>query len=235
MLVQMLVVLTSAGQLCLYANDGTLIHDTSFAVDGGRGDDLIGHHTHFTNVLGNPEKAHHNCIAIRGASLYLLGPTHLVVSRLLPWKERIQVLQKGGDWMGAFNMAMMLYDGQAHGVFDLPRTLVDVQRTIMPYLVELLLAYVDEVFSYISVALGNQLEKLENLNDSKDDSYSMTSEIKEQYTRVGGVAVEFCVHINRTDILFDVILSRFQSVQQKGKSLCLNLFLFVSELFHISF
>ena len=199
-LVQMLMVLTSAGRLCLYANDGDLIHDTSFVVDGGtRGDDVIGHHNHF----GNPEKAHHNCIGVRGASLYLLGPTHLVVSRLLPWKERIQVLQKGGDWMGAFNMAMMLYDGQAHGVFDLPRALGNVQKTIMPYMVELLLAYVDEVFSYISVAFGNQKE-------------NMDTEIKEQYTRVGGVAVEFCVHINRTDILFDQILSRFQSVQQKG-------------------
>ncbi|CAH1429293.1 unnamed protein product [Lactuca virosa] len=201
---QMLMVLTSAGRLCLYANDGSLIHDTSFDVDGGRGDDVIGHHTHFSNV----EKAHHNCIAVRGASLYLLGPTHLVVSRLLPWKERIEVLRKGGDWMGAFNMAMMLYDGQAHGVFDLPRALEDVQKTIMPYMAELLLAYVDVVFSYISVALGNQKEKM----DSEGDSVSV---IKEQYTRVGGVAVEFCVHINRTDILFDQILSRFESVQQK--------------------
>lgn len=204
MLVQMLVVLTSAGKLCLYANDGTLIHDTSFAVDGGRGDDVIGHHTYFSNVLG---KAHHNYIAVRGASLYLLGPTHLVVSRLLPWKERVEVLRRGGDWMGAFNMAMVLYDGRAHGVFDLPRSMDDVRKVIMPYLAELLLAYVDEVFSYISVALGNQLEHL------KTDSYSITSE---QYTSVGGVAVEFCVHIKRTDILFDEILSRFESVQQKG-------------------
>ncbi|GKA12539.1 vacuolar protein sorting-associated protein 8 [Tanacetum coccineum] len=212
---QMLVVLTSAGKLCLYANDGSLIHDTSFAIDGGRGDDFIGYHNHFNNIFGNPEKAHHNCIAVRGASLYLLGPTHLVVSRLLPWKERIEVLRKGGDWMGAFNMAMMLYDGQAHGVFDLPRALVDVHKTIMPYLVELLLAYVDDVFSYISVALGSQLERVENLNDSMGDSYSVTSQIKEQYTRVGGVAVEFCVHIKRTDILFDEILVRYMSVQQK--------------------
>lgn len=212
---QMLVVLTSAGQLCLYANDGTSIHSTSFAVDGGNGDDLIGYHTHFSNVFSNSEKAHHNCIAVRGASLYLLGPTHLVVCRLLPWKERIEVLRRGGDWMGAFNMAMMLYDGQAHGVFDIPRAMDNIQKPIMPYLVELLLAYVDEVFSYISVALGNQLEKLEHLNNSEGDSYSGTSEIKEQYTRVGGVAVEFCVHIKRTDILFDEILSRFESVQQK--------------------
>ncbi|KAK2993311.1 hypothetical protein RJ640_006799 [Escallonia rubra] len=211
---QMLVVLTSTGQLYLFAKDGTVIHQTSFVVDGSRGDDLIAYHTHFTNIFGNPEKAYHNCVAVRGATIYILGPTHLVVSRLLPWKERIEVLRKAGDWMGALNMAMTLYDGQAHGVIDLPRSLDDVQKAIMPYLVELLLSYVDEVFSYISVAFCN-LEKMGQLDDLKSGSGSAYSDIKEQYTRVGGVAVEFCVHIKRNDILFDEILSRFVSAEHK--------------------
>lgn len=214
--VQMLVVLTMTGQLCLFAKDGTVIHQTSFIVDGSRGDDLITYHTHFTNIFGNPEKAYHNCVAVRGATIYILGPMHLVVSRLLPWKERIEVLRKAGDWMGALNMAMTLYDGQAHGVIDLPRSLDDVQKAVMPYLVELLLSYVDEVFSYISVAFCNQIGKLDHDDDSKSINSSVHLEIKEQYTRVGGVAVEFCVHIKRTDILFDEILSRFVSVQHRG-------------------
>lgn len=220
-LVQMLVVLTSAGHLYLFAKDGTVIHQTSFAVDGSQGDVLIGYHTHFTNTFGNPEKAYHNFVAVRGATVYILGPTHLVVSRLLPWKERIEVLRKAGDWMGALNMAMTLYDGQAHGVIDLPRNLDEMQRAIMPYLVELLLAYVDEVFSYMSVAFCNQIGKLEQLDDSKSEHSSVHLEIKEQFTRVGGVAVEFCVHIKRTDILFDEILSRFVSAQHKGMHIIL--------------
>ncbi|XP_031251024.1 vacuolar protein sorting-associated protein 8 homolog [Pistacia vera] len=212
---QMLVVLTVTGQLYLFARDGTVIHQTSFSVDGSRGDDLIGYHTHFINVFGNPEKSYHNCVAIRGASIYVLGPMHLVVSRLLPWKERIQVLRKAGDWMGALNMAITLYDGQAHGVIDLPRTLDAVQEVIMPYLVELLLSYVDEVFSYISVAFCNQIEKLEQLNDTQSRSSSVHTEIKEQFTRVGGVAVEFCVHIKRIDILFEEIFSKFVAVHHR--------------------
>ncbi|KAF5732004.1 vacuolar protein sorting-associated protein 8 isoform X1 [Tripterygium wilfordii] len=120
---------------------------------------------------------------------------HLIVSRLLPWKERIQVLQRAGDWMGTLNMAMTLYDGQAHGVIDLPRSLVDVQEAIISYLVELLQSYVDEVFSYISVAFCNQIEEIEEEDDSKARNSSMRSEIQEQYTRVGGVAVEFCVRL----------------------------------------
>uniref|UniRef100_A0A5B7BN45 RING-type domain-containing protein n=1 Tax=Davidia involucrata TaxID=16924 RepID=A0A5B7BN45_DAVIN len=212
---QMLVVLTLNGQLCLSAKDGTMIHQTSFSVDGSGGDDLIAYHTHFANIYGNPEKAYHNCVAVRGATIYILGPMHLVVSRLLPWKERIQVLRKAGDWMGALNMAMSLYDGQAHGVIDLPRTLDAVQEAIMPYLVELLMSYVDEVFSYISVAFCNQIGKLEQLDDSKIRSSSVHLDMKEQFTRVGGVAVEFCVHIKRTDILFDEILSKFVAVQHR--------------------
>ncbi|KAL6123977.1 hypothetical protein ACLB2K_076493 [Fragaria x ananassa] len=212
---QMLVVLTVTGQLCLFAKDGTVIHQTSFYLDGFGGDDLISYHTHFVNVFGNPEKAYNNCIAVRGASVYVLGPTHLIVSRLLPWKERIQVLQRAGDWMGSLNMAMTIYDGQAHGVVDLPRTLGAVQEAIMPYLVELLLSYVEEVFSYISVAFCNQIGKMDQVDDLNRQSSSVHTEIKEQYTRVGGVAVEFCVHIKRTDILFDEIFLKFVAVQQR--------------------
>ncbi|XP_015572370.2 vacuolar protein sorting-associated protein 8 homolog [Ricinus communis] len=211
----MLVVLTLTGQLYLFAKDGTVIHQTSFAVDGSGGDDLVAYHTHFINIYGNPEKAYHNSLAVRGASVYILGPTHLVVSRLLPWKERIQVLRRAGDWMGALNMAMTLYDGQAHGVIDLPKSVDAVQETIMPYLVELLLSYVDEVFSYISVAFCNQIGKVEQQDESKTGGSSVHSEIKEQFTRVGGVAVEFCVHIHRTDILFDEIFSKFMAVQHR--------------------
>ncbi|XP_027334306.1 vacuolar protein sorting-associated protein 8 homolog isoform X2 [Abrus precatorius] len=212
---QMLVVLTSTGQLYLFAKDGTMIHRTSFAVDGIGGDDLVSYHTHFINTFGNPEKAYHNSVAIRGASIYILGPTHVLVSRLLPWKERILVLRKAGDWMGALNMAMTLYDGHAHGVVDLPRTLDAIHDAIMPFLVELLTSYVDEVFSYISVAFCNQIGKLDQSDDSNSTSNLVHSEIKEQYTRVGGVAVEFCCHIKRTDILFDEIFFRFLDVQQR--------------------
>ncbi|KAJ9188215.1 hypothetical protein P3X46_003596 [Hevea brasiliensis] len=199
----MLVVLTLAGQLYLLAKDGTVIHRTGFAVDGSGGDDLVAYHTHFINIYGNPEKAYHNSLAVRGASVYILGPMHLIV------------LQRAGDWMGALNMAMTLYDGQAYGVIDLPKSVDAVQEIITPYLVELLLSFADEVFSYISVAFCNQIGKGE-LDEQKSGSHYVHSEIKEQFTHVGGVAVEFCVHIRRTDILFDEIFSKFVAVQHRG-------------------
>ncbi|XP_047318127.1 vacuolar protein sorting-associated protein 8 homolog [Impatiens glandulifera] len=212
---QLLVVITTNGQLSLFAKDGTLIHQANFAVHVPGGEDLVVYHPHFNNIFGNSEKAYHNSIAVRGATLYILGPMHLFICRLLPWKERIQVLRRAGDWMGALNMAMTMYDGQAHGVVDLPKNISAVHEVIMPYLVELILSYVDEVFSYISVASCNQAEKLEGSDNSDAGDSSVPLEIKDQYTRVGGVAVEFCVHIRRTEILFDEILSKFIAAQQK--------------------
>ncbi|KAL2336279.1 hypothetical protein Fmac_010725 [Flemingia macrophylla] len=85
----------------------------------------------------------------------------------------------------------------------------------MPFLAELLTSYVDEVFSYISVAFCSQIGKLDQSNDSNSRSNSVHSEIKEQYARVGGVAVEFCYHVKRTDILFDEIFSKFVDAQKR--------------------
>ncbi|KAF9600812.1 hypothetical protein IFM89_012551 [Coptis chinensis] len=213
---QMMVILTVRRQFCLYSKEGNELHRTSYPLDGLGADDFIAYHTYFSNVFGNPEKAYHNCLAVRGATIYVLGPVDLVVSRLLPWKERIQVLRKAGDWMGALDMAMRLYDGHAHGVIDLPRTLDAIREAIMSYLVDLILSYVDEVFSYISVAFCNQIGKEELEQKPETKRSSVQSEMEDQYARVGGVAVEFCVHVKRIDILFDEIFSKFVAVQHEG-------------------
>ncbi|KAI3974389.1 hypothetical protein MKX01_031058 [Papaver californicum] len=199
---QILVVLTLRGHLCLFAKEGTELHRSSFSVDGSVVDNLITYQTYLNNIFGNPEKTYHNCVAARGATIYVIGSMQLIISRLLPWKEHIQVLQMAGDWMGALEMAMRLYDGQAHGVIDLPRT-VDAIREA-------------ESFSYISVAFNNQVGKAEQVDDAKSSSSSVQSEMEEQFARVGGVAVEFCVHIKRVDILFDKIFSKFVAVQHGG-------------------
>ncbi|KAG1338493.1 hypothetical protein COCNU_04G007990 [Cocos nucifera] len=97
---------------------------------------------------------------------------------------------RAGDWMGALDMSMRLYDGHAHGVIDLPRT--------------------------VDFAFCNQTEKVGWMEGPKIRHSSMRTEVEEQYARVGGVAVEFCVHIKRTDILFDSIFSKFVAVQHGG-------------------
>ena len=102
----------------------------------------------------------------------------------------------------------------------------------MPYLVELLLSYVDDIFSKISVAFCNQIGKVKQQHDSTTGSSSMHSEIKEQFTRVCGIIVEFCVHIHRTDILFYEIFSNFAVVQYRGTILIPSKFM-LNWVFHL--
>lgn len=46
---------------------------------------------------------------------------------------------------------------------------------------------------------------------------SLMTQREEQYARVGGVAVEYCVHIGRNDILFDTVFSKFSAAQSGGR------------------
>ncbi|CAN6226951.1 unnamed protein product [Urochloa humidicola] len=213
---QMLVVLNLKGQLCLFSKDGSELRRTTFVPDGLLFDDTILHHTHFSNRFGNPERHFNSSVGVRGATVYILGPTFLTVSRLLPWKERIEALKRAGDWMGALDMAMRLYDGQTQGVVDLPRTVDSIREAIMPYLVELLLSYISYVFEYISIALSNHTGKGGDSDVLIEADRSLLTQREEQYARVGGVAVEYCVHIGRNDILFDTVFSKFVAAQSGG-------------------
>lgn len=213
---QMLVVLNLRGQLCLFSKDSNELRRTVFVLDGYIFDESILYHTHFSNRFGNPEKHFNNSVAVRGATVYILGPNFLTVSRLLPWKERIEALKRAGDWMGALDMAMKLYDGQTQGVVDLPRTVDSIREAIMPYLVELLLSYIHYVFEYISIALSSHTGKGGASDGLVDADRSLLTQREEQYARVGGVAVEFCVHIGRNDILFDTVFSKFVAAKSGG-------------------
>ncbi|KAM0845517.1 hypothetical protein ACQ4PT_056320 [Festuca glaucescens] len=213
---QMLAVLNLRGQLCLFSKDGSELRRTIFVLDGFVFDDSILFHTHFLNKFGIPERHFNNSVAVRGATVYILGPSFLTVSRLLPWKERIEALKRAGDWMGALDMAMKLYDGHTQGVVDLPRTVDSIREAIMPYLVELLLSYIGYVFEYISIALSNHTGKGEATDGLIDADRSLLTQREEQYARVGGVAVEYCVHIGRNDILFDTVFSKFVAAQSGG-------------------
>jgi vacuolar protein sorting-associated protein 8 len=214
---QMLVVLNLRGQLCLFSKDGNELRRTTFVPDGLVFDDTILHHAYFSNKFGNPERHFNNAVAVRGATVYILGPTFLTVSRLLPWKERIEALKRAGDWMGALDMAMRLYDGQTQGVVDLPRTVDSIREAIMPYLVELLLSYISYVFEYISIAMSNHTGKGGESDGLIETDRSLMTQREEQYARVGGVAVEYCVHIGRNDILFDTVFSKFVAAQSGGR------------------
>lgn len=198
----MLVVVTAKDELCLFTREGVELERGSIRGEQEGVGSLI-YHTHIMNALGNPEKAYHSSLSVRGAALYLMGPQQLWRARLLPWRERIKALEDAGDWMGAFHIAMELYDGRARGVTGLPRGLDAMREAIMSTLLALLSAYIDQVFEYLSVAF-------------KTTGEGLGQEAREEYARVGGVAIEFCVHIGKQDVLFENVFSKFVAVGQRG-------------------
>lgn len=78
--------------------------------------------------LSGNMQAYQQSIFVRGASIYLLGPTWILGSHLFPWKEKIKSLQNEGEWMDALHIEIKLYDGNAQGVISLPRTLEIYER-----------------------------------------------------------------------------------------------------------
>ncbi|BBN19147.1 vacuolar protein sorting-associated protein 8 [Marchantia polymorpha subsp. ruderalis] len=233
---QMVVVATAKDELCLFTNEGVEIERAALCSEhGGLG--AVTYHTHFSNMYGNPEKAYHNSLAVRGAALYLLGPVQLWRARLLPWRDRISALQNAGDSLGAFHIAMEIYDGRSQGVTGLPRGLDAMREAIMPTLLSLLSSYIDEAFAYLSLAFGSSpssssgsesaivsqihLGKPDVVSSAvasgtRDSVEELAVEAREQYARVGGVAIEFCVHIHKTEVLFENVFSKFDAVGQRG-------------------
>ncbi|XP_024531344.1 vacuolar protein sorting-associated protein 8 homolog [Selaginella moellendorffii] len=194
---QMLVVATVKAELCLFTKEGLALERAAIRDNDGHTEPLT-FHTYFLETCNNPEKVYGNSLGVRGAASYFLGASKLWRARLLPWQDRIKALQDAGDWMGAFQIAMELFDGRARGVTGLPSGLRAMQEAIMPNLLALLSSYIDEAFAYVRLALG----------------VPETEAAREQYARVGRVAIEFCVHISRTDVLFENVFRKFDEVAQ---------------------
>lgn len=230
---KVLVVATVKGQLLVYKKDGTEIERATLKdVQGNVG--ALMYHTHFVNEFENPEKAFHNTIGVRGAALYLLGPSQLWRARLLPWFDRLKLLKGSGDWMEAFRFALELFDGKAESVTGLPRRLEAMRHAIRDTLLGLLFSYLDEVFAYLALGSSSAVfdsnpipaetesgEAVESPTGIEtwgraNLGLKMIAEPHEHYAKIGRMSIEFCVHIGKTEVICEDIYSRFESVGQKS-------------------
>lgn len=209
---QIVAILTSKEQICLFTREGLEVERVAIESDKMNKSSVLSYHTHILNTFGNPEKTYHNTLAARAATIYLLGPLRVWRARLLPWHDRIKALQNAGDWMGAFRVGMEVFDGKAFAVMGLPRGTDLLRKAVTPALLDLLSSYIDEAFTYLSLAFGATPGGANNITAVED----LKAQAKEQYARVGGVAIEFCVHIQQTDVLFDRVFNKFCTAGQRG-------------------
>lgn len=213
---QIVAIMTSKEQLCLFTNEGLEVQRVTIESDDTKKSLDLSYHTHLLNTFGNPEKTFYSSLAVRAATVYLLGSQRIYRARLLPWHDQLKALQDAGDWMGAFHVGMELFDGRALSVMGLPRELGSLQKAVTPTLLDVLSAYIDEVFTYLSLAFGTTIDAADDAVDKE-----LMAQAKEQYARVGGVAIEFCVHIHQMDVLFDNIFHKFCTAGQRGNAVML--------------
>lgn len=107
--------------------------------------------------------------------------------------------------MSTFCTALDLQEGTTLGVTGLPQNLDQSRAATSSFSLGLLHQYVDEAFQYLQLAGGKEGGNFHEVSS------------REEYARVGGVAVEFLVRLKRTDVLFGDVLSKFEAVGQRGE------------------
>ncbi|MCO5611674.1 hypothetical protein L7F22_065929 [Adiantum nelumboides] len=208
---QIVAIMTLKEQLCLFTKEGLEVQRVAMESGETSTSLELAYHTHMLNIFGNPEKTYFSSLTAGVATMYLLGPQRIYRAHLLPWQDQLRALQDAGDWMGAFHVGMELFDGRALAVMGLPRGIDALRKIATPTLLNLLFNYIDEVFTYLSLAFGTTIDAA-----TAAEKEELTAQAKEQYARVGGVAIEFCVHIHQTDALFNHIFHKFCAAEQRG-------------------
>ncbi|MCO5587402.1 hypothetical protein L7F22_041351 [Adiantum nelumboides] len=208
---QIVAIMTLKEQLCLFTKEGLEVQRVAMESGETSTSLELTYHTHMLNTFGNPEKTYFSSLTAGVATMYLLGPQRIYRAHLLPWQDQLKALQDAGDWMGAFHVGMELFDGRALAVMGLPRGIDALRKIATPTLLNLLFDYIDEVFTYLSLAFGTTIDAA-----TAAEKEELTAQAKEQYARVGGVAIEFCVHIHQTDALFNHIFHKFCAAEQRA-------------------
>ncbi|CAI7802397.1 unnamed protein product [Closterium sp. NIES-53] len=278
---QVLLILTASEHFCLFSLGGQpikrqpLLHydsDSDYSSYSAAGHGRFGLVFHpFLSRSGRPIPSFQNSVAAwsSGAAAFVLlqGGGMVVRAHLLSWKERIKSLEAAGDWMNALHTSMEIYQGRAVGVTGLPCDLEELAAEMGA----LLLAYIEQVFSYLKQSAAALNPKTlspavlspvslspvnaspesspRHPNSSRSHLHTTAAEMsdsariaaggaaavsaaaaaaavvaagaaggeqREEYVRVGGVAIEFCIRVCQLPLLFGAVFDKFTQRGQRG-------------------
>ncbi|XP_053385366.1 vacuolar protein sorting-associated protein 8 homolog [Mercenaria mercenaria] len=137
------------------------------------------------------DHACYQTIVSHGGQLFMLGTKTVHVYSLRTWKERIDVLVKDNRYQDALALALSFYEGKAKAVVSLQGTSAKKKEMVADLMLDLLFQYVDLSMTQFCPEKG----KIEELED--------------YYQTIVPVCVDYCLHLNRMDILFGRIYERF--------------------------
>ncbi|XP_041374342.1 vacuolar protein sorting-associated protein 8 homolog isoform X2 [Gigantopelta aegis] len=163
------------------------------------------------------ERACYQSIVSHGGQLFLLGTKTVHVFTLRTWKERIDVLIKQNRYQDALALGLSFYENKAKAVVGLTGSQRMRKEIVANLILDLLFDYVDLSMTKLCPEKG-RIEELE-----------------EYYMEIVPVCVDYCLLLDRIDILFGRIYERFgDDVIAKGTFLeCLEPYIISDKLISI--
>mmetsp|Transcript_19009 Transcript_19009/g.36781 ORF Transcript_19009/g.36781 Transcript_19009/m.36781 type:complete len:1042 (-) Transcript_19009:140-3265(-) len=142
----------------------------------------------------------------------MLGLNDRVVEiRGRSWSERIELLTKRGKWIHGLALALDFYEHKAKAPLGLPSDSKQKQRALMTKCEALLLAYTDLALGQFLAKSskqgaagkgGNAQLSMKNLGQEIATRGRRLTEEAPHFRVVGAVTVDFCLVLNRPEMLF---------------------------------
>ncbi|XP_059149378.1 vacuolar protein sorting-associated protein 8 homolog [Physella acuta] len=151
------------------------------------------------------DQACYQSVVSHSGQLFLLGTKSVHMFSIRTWRERITVLVKENKYQDALALTLSFYNGTAKAVIGLTGPQSKKREIVAAVLVQVLMEYVD-----IAITKTPKNGKIEELED--------------YYQEIVPVCVDYCLHLNNLELLFDRIYERFScDVIAKGTFLeCLE-------------
>ena len=168
----------------------------------------------FNNISSIKEKEYkyyRNFIYNMKKSIYLLTNEGLRIGKILNYKDCINNIRNGNNWISALCLAIDIYKGNYNNFMGVPLDKEERKKLLYPYLIHLLNLYIDYNFN-----VDNESNSDIELLSSSSTPDNNISEIKdEKIMECINVSIEFCIEINSVDYLLKDVERTFA---RSGKS-----------------
>jgi WD40 repeat protein len=157
-------------------------------------------------------RSYFNSFQSADGALYLLGRQDLKKAEVQTWIQRVDGLVNDGEWLEALALALDHYEAAVKPLEQ--KRLVGGARTQGVLRGSVSERIADLLMSYVKLAIANAPGSNSNRGGGAASMMSATTGpldlVKSHYQMLGRICVEYCVTIQRTDLLFTEIFQRFK-------------------------
>jgi hypothetical protein len=151
----------------------------------------------------------------------------------LTWSERINVLVKQSRWLDALALALDFYQGRGLGAAGLPRDANIARGLVSKKIEELLEKFltigidkkrgrvtcsndVREINIHLDASPSNGPKAVPNKASATSTALKQELRVKEHHQYLATVCIDYCLAINREDLLFNLVFPHFFKADQLG-------------------